>query len=190
MPSPAPSSRCIGGNMPSANQSRWPEVSNKPALRDVRRVDELVARGLVPLARVLLHDAAHERTLGVEHREAGADLLREREQVELDTELAVIALLGFFEAVQVLGERFLRLPRGAVDALEHRALLVAAPVRARDLGELERAEPLGRRHVRAAAQVDEARARRSRGCGTPTRRRRRRPRPRPRRMPHPRAPSR
>ena len=27
-----PSSRCIGGNMPSANQSRWPDVSNSPDL--------------------------------------------------------------------------------------------------------------------------------------------------------------
>ena len=70
-------------------------------------------------------------------------------------ELAVVALLGLLEAVQVVVERRLRLPRGAVDALEHRALLVAAPVRARDLRELERAEPLRARHVRAAAQVDE-----------------------------------
>ena len=85
----------------------------------------------------------------------GADLLGEREQVELGAELAVVALLGFLEPVQVLVERLLRLPRGAVDALEHRALLVAAPVRARDLRELERAEPAGRRDVRAAAQVDE-----------------------------------
>ena len=97
----------------------------------------------------------------MEHREARADLLGEREQVELDAELAVVALLGFLEPVQVLGERVLRLPRGAVDALEHRALLVAAPVRARDLRELERAELAGRRHVRAAAQVGEARRRRS-----------------------------
>ena len=100
-------------------------------------------------------------TLRVEHREARADLVGEREEVELDAELAVVAPLGLLEAVQVLVERGLRLPRGAVDALEHRALLVAPPVRARDLRELERAEPLGRRHVRAAAQVDELVARRS-----------------------------
>ena len=104
--------------------------------------------------------------LRVEHREARADLLGEREQVELDAELAVVARLGLLEAVQVLVERLLRLPRGAVDALEHRALLVAAPVRARDLRELERAEPLGRRHVRAAAQVDELDVGRRRRCGT------------------------
>ena len=48
----------------------------------------------------------------------GADLVGEREEVELDTELAVVALLGLLEPVQVLGERVLALPRGAVDALE------------------------------------------------------------------------
>src|SRR5882724_8096569 len=91
----------------------------------------------------------------MEHREPGADLLGEREEVELDAELAMVAPFGFLQAVQMLGERGIRLPRGAVDALQHRALLVAAPVRARDLRELERTEPARRRDVRAAAQIDE-----------------------------------
>ncbi len=124
-------------------------------LRDVRRVDELVARFLVSTPRVVLHDPADGAALRVEHREAGPDLVGEGEQVELGAELAVVALLGLLEAAEVLVERGLRLPRGAVDALEHRTLLVAPPVRARDLGELERTEPLGGRHVGAAAQVDE-----------------------------------
>ncbi len=139
-------------------------------LRDVRRVDELVARLLVALARVVLHHPPDRAALRVEHREARADLVGEREQVELGAELAVVALLGLLEAVQVLLERGLRFPRGAVDALEHRALLVAPPVRAGDLGELERAEPLRRRHVRTTAQVDELgrhSAWRPAGCGTP-----------------------
>src|SRR5689334_8133863 len=67
----------------------------------------------------------------------------------------MVAPLGFLDAVQVLGERLVGLPRGAVDALQHRALLVAPPVRARDLRELERAERARRRHVRPATQVDE-----------------------------------
>jgi hypothetical protein len=121
----------------------------------VRRDDELVPGLLVALARVVLHQLADERALRVEHREPRADLLGEREQVELGTEAAVVTPLGLLEAVQVLLERRGRLPCGAVDALEHRAVLVAAPVRAGDLLELERAEPLGRRDVRAAAQVDE-----------------------------------
>src|SRR4029077_11467608 len=103
----------------------------------------------------VLHDLADEPTLGVPHRETGSDLLGKREEVERQTELAVITLLGLDEAVEVLVERGLRLPRGAVDALQHRRLLVAAPVRARDLRELERTEPLGARDVGATTEVDE-----------------------------------
>ena len=150
-----PPSSSIGGNMPSANQSRWPDVWNRFSFVMCGRVHELVAGRLVALARVVLHDLADEAALRVQDREPGPDLLREREEVELEAELAVVALLGLLEAVQVVVERRLRLPRGAVDALEHRRLLVAAPVRARDLRELERAEPLRARHVRAAAEVDE-----------------------------------
>ena len=42
--------------------------------------------------------------------------------------------LGLFEAVQVRGEGLRRIPGRAVDALELRVLLVAAPVRARPRG--------------------------------------------------------
>ena len=70
--------------------------------------------------------------LGMEDGEAGADLLGEREQVELRAEATVIALLGLFQTREVLLERGIRLPRRAVDALELRAVLVAAPVRAGD----------------------------------------------------------
>ena len=91
----------------------------------------------------------------MEHSQTGADLTREGEEVELDTELAVIAPLGLLELVQVRIERGLRLPRRAVDALEHRALLVAPPVRARHPHQLERAESPGGRHVRPPAEVDE-----------------------------------
>ena len=89
----------------------------------------------------------------MEHREARADLLGEREQVELDAELAVVALLGLLEPVEVRLEVGVGRPRGAVDPLELRVVLVAAPVRAADVRELERAEPPGRGHVRTAAQV-------------------------------------
>src|SRR5258708_12527192 len=57
--------------------------------------------------------------------------------------------------MEVLGKRSLRLPRGSVDALKHRPLLVAAPVRAGNLLQLERAELSRRRHVRPTAEIDE-----------------------------------
>ena len=123
------------------------------ALGDVRGVDERVARLLVPLARVRLHLPADDAALGVEHRQAGADLLGEGEQVELGAELAVVAALGLLQHLQVVVLRGARLPRGAVDPLELRVLLAAAPVRAGVAHQLERRDLPGGRHVRAAAEV-------------------------------------
>ncbi len=63
--------------------------------------------------------------------------------------------LRLLDAPQVLLQLLGRRPDGAVDALEHRPLLVAAPVRAGHLHELEGIADLARRgHVRAAAEVE------------------------------------
>ncbi len=79
----------------------------------------------------------------------------EAEQVELDAEPAMVALLGLLAPPQVCVELLLGRPRRAVDALEHRPLLVAAPVRAGRAEQLERPDLAGARDVRAATQVDE-----------------------------------
>src|SRR4051812_25724976 len=76
-------------------------------------------------------------------------------QVELDPEPAVVALLGLGPAPQELVEVLLVRPDGAVDPLEHRSLLVTAPVRAGHREELERPDLPGARNVRPAAQVAE-----------------------------------
>ena len=102
---------------------------------------------------VVLHHVLDHPALGVEDREAGAELVGEGVEVEVAAELAVVAALGLLEPVQVLLERLLGLPGGAVDALELLVLLVAAPVRRRGAHQLERRDPLGGRQVRAAAQV-------------------------------------
>src|SRR3712207_8658124 len=52
-------------------------------------------------------------------------------------------------------ERLLRLPCGAVDALQHRPLLVATPVRAGNALQLERGHPLRRRDVRPTTRSEE-----------------------------------
>ena len=78
----------------------------------------------------------------------------EHEEIELFAELAVVALLRFFEQPEVLDERFFRGERGAVDALEHRVALVAAPVRAGHAGQLDGRELAGAGHVRPFAEVD------------------------------------
>ena len=124
-------------------------------LGDVGRVHELVAGLLVALAGVVLHHPPHDAALRVEHGQAGADLVGEREQVELGAELAVVALLRLLEPGEVRGEVLLGRPRRAVDALEHRVLLVAPPVGAGHPHQLEVAEPTRVGHVRATAEVDE-----------------------------------
>ena len=94
--------------------------------------------------------------LGVEHRQPRADLGGEREEVELGPDAPVVAPFGLLEAMEVLGQRLVGLPRRAVDALELGAVLVAAPVGAGHPQELEVPEPTRRGHVRPPAQVDEA----------------------------------
>lgn len=119
----------------------------------MRGVDELVALLLVPLAGVVLHDPADDAAARVEDGEAGADLVRDGEEVELVAELAVVALLGLGEEVEVGLQLLLRRPRGAVDALEHRVLLAAAPVGGRVAHELERRDVAGGGQVGASAEV-------------------------------------
>lgn len=119
----------------------------------MRGVDELVALFLVPLARVVLHGAADDAAARVEDGQAGADLVLYGEQVELDAELAVVALLGLGEEVEVGLQLVLRRPRGAVDALEHRVLLAAAPVGGGVAHQLERGDVAGGGQVGAPAEV-------------------------------------
>ena len=107
----------------------------------------------MPLAAVVLHHLAQHAALGVEHREAGPDLVGEAEQVELAAESPVVATLGLLDPVQVGVQRVLGLPCGAVDPLQLLVVLVAAPVRRRGAQQPERRDPLGGGQVRAAAQV-------------------------------------
>src|SRR6185437_8421674 len=87
-------------------------------------------------------------------RKAGADIGRESEKLQLLAELAMVALLRFFEAIEI-GRQFLVVaPRRSVDALQLRIVGVAAPVSARDLGQLERLSDLARgSEMRPAAEV-------------------------------------
>ena len=139
--------------MPSAYHSRWPGGVEQVGLGEVRGVHELVPGGHVPLPRVVLEHPPDDAALGVEHRQPAADLRREREQVQLGAELAVIAALGLGQHGQVLVLRVAGRPGGAVDPLQLRVLLAPPPVRAAAAHHLQRRDVPGGRHVRAAAQV-------------------------------------
>jgi hypothetical protein len=88
--------------------------------------------------------------------EPGPELLVDAEQLEVAPERAMIAPVDLLEALQVRIELWLGRPDGPVDALQLGVVLVAAPVRASDGHELERADLSGALEVRPAAQIDEA----------------------------------
>jgi hypothetical protein len=68
----------------------------------------------------------------VEEDQARPGQILNAEQVQLRTELAVVALLRLFDLVQVLFEFLLGEERRAIDALALPVVLVAFPVRAGD----------------------------------------------------------
>ena len=119
-----------------------------------RRGDFLVAVGVEHLPHELLQLAHDRPAAGQPERCPGRDVV-EDEQVELAPELAMIALLRFLQAPEILVELLLAQPGGAIDALEHRVLLVAAPVGARRRQQLEEAHLSRPADVRPPAQVDE-----------------------------------
>src|SRR5215207_7570730 len=121
---------------------------------DDGRRDLLVAATLLQLPHDGLELPPDQLALRVPERRARRDVV-EREEVELDAEPAVVALPGLRAAPQELVELLLRAPDRAIDALELRTLLVAAPVRRGHGEQLERADPARRRDMRAAAQVAE-----------------------------------
>ena len=148
------------------------------ALLDLREVH--VVAVLLPVARLLpeldvvedrrLHLAVAARAvlLAPELREPVPDHhpggrpegapgreLGEEEEPELAPELAVVARARLLEALEMLLELGLREERGPVDAREHGARGVPAPVGAGDGLQLERADGCRRRRVRAAAEVGE-----------------------------------
>ena len=121
-----------------------------------RRRDLDIAGLLMDLAPVVDELVFEHHAVGQEEREARA-LVHEREQAELLAELAVVALLGLFDAGQIRIELLLLREAGAVNALEHLAVAVAAPVGAGDARELDgiALDATGGVQMRTGAEVDE-----------------------------------
>ena len=101
-------------------------------LGDVRRADVVEALLDVPAADVVLHLPLDHAALGVEDRQAGAELVGEGEQVQLGAELAVVARSASSSRCRCALSASLVSPSGAVDPLQLVVLLVAAPVRRRE----------------------------------------------------------
>ena len=150
-----------------------------------------VAGRLVRQPRVVLQLAPDDPALRVEHGEAGPDLVREAEQVEVGAELAVVAAGRLLQQLQVVLELLAGGPGGPVHPLQLRVFLGTAPVGRGGAHQLDRRALISfvRRQVRTATQVgpDDLLGRRvdvvvDRELG---RRRPRPPRPRPGRRPGP-----
>ncbi len=118
-------------------------------------VDEVVAALEQLVAQPAFHDGANQAALGVPENEACAGFFLNAEEVEFRAELAVIAALGFLDAMQMRVQLFLREESHRVNSLELGIAFLALPVGAGDVHQLERLNALGGRNVRAAAEVDE-----------------------------------
>ena len=124
------------------------------AVDELRRLHLDIAAGLELAPQIALERAPERPALGMPEHHAGRFFLLV-EEAHLAADLAMVALLGFLEAVQVVLEVLVGEEDRAVDALELGVLGVAAPVGARHLRQLERlAELARRRQVRAEAHVE------------------------------------
>src|SRR5579862_1823751 len=124
------------------------------AVVDERRAHLDVATACVLAAADVLERVPDHHPLRVPEGRARRDIV-EVEQVELHTEAAVVALARFLETFEVGVEIVLREERGPVDACQLLVVLVAAPVRAGEAGQLERLDRLRVQQVRTSAEVGE-----------------------------------
>ena len=121
----------------------------------MRREDEIVAASQELIAQPVFHQFANQAALGMPENQAGAGFVLNAEEIELDAQLAMIAALGFFEAMEIFVEFGLREKARAVDALHLRVAFLAFPVGAGNVHQFEGANASGGRDVRAAAEIDE-----------------------------------
>ena len=133
-----------------------PVTAGLPEMRlvELRRIDLDVTALRLHLTVQVDQLVVDRRPLGQPEGGSGRDIA-EREQPQLAAELAMVAGARLLEQGQVLLELFVRVERGAVDAGEHLAIGVAAPVGAGDRREFERLDRLRRGRVRALTQVRE-----------------------------------
>ena len=125
----------------------------QPLVVQQRRSDLLKIVALPLADEIVERVEQHRAALGPEDR-AGRELVH-HEQVELLAEHAMVALLGFLDAREVRVEILLLEEGGAVNALQHLPLRVAAPIRAGRVRQLEVLEARRVGHVRAATEIDE-----------------------------------
>ena len=129
----------------------------KVALGHQRGLGEKIAALLLHILDPALEHLHDARALGQQHRKALTDAVDGGEVFELAAELVVVALLGLFDLGEVGVQLFLLRESDAVDALEHLAVRVAAPVGGVAGGQLDAValDAAGGVEVRTGAEVGE-----------------------------------
>ena len=89
------------------SDSRCPDVRHKSRAHHVRRVDQRIAALQILIAHPIFDQLADDPALGVEENQPRTGQLLDAEQIELLAQLAMVALLGFFELGEVLVELLL-----------------------------------------------------------------------------------
>ena len=123
--------------------------------RQVRRTHALVACLELRLLGQFLQFLDQHRALGQPERQAGADVVVEREQLHLAADLAVVPLARLLLRHEPLVELRLVRKRGAVDTLQLRVILVAAVVGGGNAEQLVGLGVAGAHDVRPGAEIDE-----------------------------------
>ena len=120
----------------------------------LRGLDLAIAGGIDGAAHIGFQAAPDDIALGMPENRPVRFLLQV-EQVHLRAQLAMVALARFLQPRQMVGQLPLVEPARAIDAGQHRILLVAAPIGARHARQLEggRIELAGGGEVWAAAHV-------------------------------------
>src|SRR2546423_562276 len=136
-------------------QWQMPGTQEQLLARDMWRIDELIAAREDHVLDETAQLEVQDRAFGVPENQPGADVFLNREKIELLANDAVVALAGLFEPCDVALEVLFREPRGAVNALQHLPALVAAPICAGGVQQLEVLDLAGAGDVRPAAQVHE-----------------------------------
>src|SRR5713101_2661700 len=121
-------------------------------LEDLRRDNFIEAATSIETAHVIDELVVDDGALGQEKRRARRYRI-ENKKAHLAADLAMVARARQLEHLEMLFERFLARERCAVNPREHRVVLVAAPVRACDAGQLEGTDITRRWYVRSAAEV-------------------------------------
>ena len=130
-----------------------PRTFPKAAIQNLRTTHFLVAMIAIHTPHVLLDSLPDRPSLGMPENHAWGLFLK-MEKIQLRADLAVIALFGFLEHVQIGILLILFGPGRPVNTLQHLVARIPAPIGAGNFHQLEHFQLAGRRHVRAATQVD------------------------------------